>query len=81
MKEAHETSSKKAALTFGIAGALDMHSLAEAIYDALNTLSGNPEAILAPPMATLIFRGGYRGLLRSPADLANEMRNQQRSSR
>jgi hypothetical protein len=64
-------------ITFGIAGALGSRALAETIYDALSTLSEHPEAVLAPPSATtLVFRGGYAGLLRSPADLAAEMRQQ-----
>jgi hypothetical protein len=63
-------------LTFGIAGALGARALAESIYDALAALSDSPGSILAPPSATsLALRGGYRGLLRSPADLQAEMRS------
>jgi hypothetical protein len=63
-------------LAFGIAGAFGARALAESIFDALAKLAKNPEALLAPPMATtLALRGGYRGLLRSPADMAAEIRN------
>jgi hypothetical protein len=68
-------------ITFGLAGALGARAFAESIYDAIATLSEHPEAILAPPSATtLVFRGGYRGLLRSPADLAAELRYQRMTS-
>jgi hypothetical protein len=74
-------------LVFGIAGALGARSLAESMFDYFAGLKEgaielyhHPGAILAPPMATtLVFRGGYRGLLRSPLDVANEMRQQRES--
>ena len=57
-------------LTFGIAGAFGGRALFEGIYDAVAALSDSPGSILAPPTGgMLVFRGGYRGLLRSPADL------------
>jgi hypothetical protein len=63
-------------LTFGIAGALGARALAESLYDGLAALSKSPGSILAPPSATsLALRGGYRGLLRSPADLQAEIRS------
>lgn len=60
-------------LVFGIAGALGLRKLAEGIFDAAKELKKSPGSLFVPTVGTAtVFRGGLRGLLRTPMDMARE---------